>query len=357
MRTVDLDQHDVNTRFRRQRRDHAERRDLGDLAVEGQLRIGVEADLDRLIELKLVDVGLIHPRADTHRLRVDDVDDRHAGANLFAFLDLRHRVGLPDRPEHRHPADRRDDGHPLRVGFGLTHRALRAVAADLQYLEVGLGGLALEGVGFFQLIERGRCLLDGEVVLLGLDFRQELVLDRLELRARQRAFGEQDLAVVTRSRGALASVLLLDLLVEIVQLRAAIECGRKLRLPIELDDEIAFFDWSPRLDELGDDEGLRSGTRKTWSRDGSGVHGLDRAAQSDRAHEVLASHRGSGRSSPLLSGSGIPGIASSQKRGAGGRADQHDRDGYPQARVALGRHRLLRLSDGRLDLLVGAFLG
>ncbi len=128
------------------------------------------------------------------------------------------------------------------------------------------------------MIERGGGLLDGEVVLLGLDLRQELVLDRLELRARQRAFGEEYLAVVTRPRGALAGVLLLDLLLEIVQLRAAIECGRKLRLPIELDDEIAFADRSPRLDELGNDEGLRVGSRQAGSRDGCGVHGLDRAA-------------------------------------------------------------------------------
>ena len=75
-------------------------------------------------------------------------------------------------------------------------------------------------------------------------FGSELVLDRLELGARQRAFGEQDLAVVTRPRGALAGVLLLDLLLEIVQLRAAIEGGRKLRLAIEFDDEIALFDRS-----------------------------------------------------------------------------------------------------------------
>ena len=40
-----------------------------------------------------------------------------------------------------------------------------------------------------------------------------------------------------------------------------------------------------------------------------------------------------------LSGIGISGIAPAHQRGARGHADQHDRGGYPQARVALGRHR------------------
>ena len=40
---------------------HPERRDLGDPAVERQLRIGIEADPDGLAHFELVDVGLVDP--------------------------------------------------------------------------------------------------------------------------------------------------------------------------------------------------------------------------------------------------------------------------------------------------------
>ena len=76
------------------------------------------------------------------------------------------------------------------------------------------------------MIERRDRLFDGQVVLLGLNSRQQLVLDGFELRARERALGEQDLAVVARLGGALAGVLLLDLLIEVVELGAPVE-GRR----------------------------------------------------------------------------------------------------------------------------------
>ena len=100
----------------------------------------------------------------------------------------------------------------------------------------------MSGVRCLKLVEGGLRLLDGEVVLLRLDLRQQLVLDRLELGARQRAVGQQDLAVVRDPRGAFGGVLLPDLLLEVIELRASIEGGGNLRLPIEFDDEIALFD-------------------------------------------------------------------------------------------------------------------
>ena len=197
---------------------------------------------------------------------IDDVDDRHAGADLFALLDLRHVVGLPDRPEDRHPADRRDAPpcarrcvSAWRIAFSARSRRI------LQDLEVGLGGLALEGVGGLQLFSVASACSSGEVVLLGLDSRQQLVLDHLELGARERALGQQDLAVVARPGGALARVLLLDLLLEVVQLGAAIERVRELLLAVELDEQVTLLDRRAGLDELGDDERLRVRTREPWA--------------------------------------------------------------------------------------------
>ena len=90
MRAVDADEHDEVPDLRRERRLHADRRDLIDASGERQVRIRVEADAHRLADPQLVDVGLIHPRAHPHRRRIHDVDDGHAGANLVAFLDFRH---------------------------------------------------------------------------------------------------------------------------------------------------------------------------------------------------------------------------------------------------------------------------
>ena len=55
--------------------------------------------------------------------------------------------------------------------------------------------------------------------------------------------------------------------------------------------------------------------------------------------EVLPRDRRRRLPSAGLSEFGIPRIAPAHERGARRHADQHDRGGYPQARVALGRHR------------------
>ena len=111
--------------------------------------------------------------------------------------------------------------------------------------------------------------------------RNQLVLGGLELGARQRAVGEQDLAVVSRPGRAFPCVLLSDLLIELVQLGSPIEGRGELRLAIELDDEVAFLDRRTGFDQLGDDEGLRRGAREPGRRDGRGLDRLDRAAESD----------------------------------------------------------------------------
>jgi len=187
VRTVDGDQDDEDARLGRQRRHDSDRRNLRDMAVEGQLGIRVETHLHQLSDLEVVDVRLAHARPNPHRLGIDDVDDRLAGAHFFPLLHFRHVVGLPDRTQHRHAAERRDDGHALGVRFGLAHRVLGAVAANLEDLEVGFRRRALESVGRLQLVQRRDGLFDREVVFLGLNARYELVLVGLEAGTRQGA--------------------------------------------------------------------------------------------------------------------------------------------------------------------------
>ena len=204
--------------------------------------IGVEADADGLPDLQLVDVGLVDARTHPHRVRIDDVDDRHAGADFLAFLHLRHVVALPDRLHDRHAANRRMDGHAFGVAGRLPLRVGGAVAADLEDADVGFGGAALQLVGGLELLQRRLRLLERQRVLLGVDLRQQLVLAHFELRAADRALGERHLAVVVRPRGALLRFALRDLLLEILQLGAAIERVLDLILAIELDNQIARAD-------------------------------------------------------------------------------------------------------------------
>ena len=224
--------------------------------------------------------------------------------------------------------------------LGLAHRVLRAVAADLEDLQVGLGRLAFEGVGGLQLIERRDRLLDSQVVLLGLNSRQQLVLDRLELGARERALGLQDLAVVARLARALAGVLLLDLLIEVVQLGAAVEGGGQLVLAVEFDEEVTLLDRCAGLDELGNDEGLRIRPGKPGALRSSSTP-RPRRCRSDRTERtkscrvtVAVVWR-----RPDCPDSEFPGSRPRISAAPRGDADEYDRGSYPQARVALGRHR------------------
>ena len=79
-------------------------------------------------------------------------------------------------------------------------------------------------------------------VFFGLDLRQHLVLQHLELRARRGAAGLHHGAVVGRSGGVFHRLPLTDLLVEIVQLGLAIERVAELILAVEFDQHIARLD-------------------------------------------------------------------------------------------------------------------
>ena len=322
---VDVDQHDEDPHFRRQRRHHAQRRDLGDAAVEHEIGIRVEPDLDGLPDLQLVDVGLAHPRPHPHRRRVDDVDDRYAGADFLAFLHFGHGVGLPDRADDCHAVDRRHDRHALGVGLRLAHRALGPAAADLEDLQIGLGRLALEGVGRLVLVERRHGLLDREVVLLDRDLRQQLVLRLFEPGPRQRRLGQHDLAVVPRPGGVLGRCLLQDLLIEVVQLGASIEGGSDLGLPVELDEQVALADGGARLDQPGDHQRLSVGTGEPRRRDRRGLHRFDRAAQADAVDELAALDFRRGGAPRRLPGFGTPGIPHQCHDGHAGSDTEEDR--------------------------------
>ena len=83
---------------------------------------------------------------------------------------------------HRHAADRRVDRHPVGVAGRLPFGVRGTVAADLEDAHVGFGGAPLQLVGGLELLERRLRLLERLRVLLGVDLRQHLVLDHLELR-------------------------------------------------------------------------------------------------------------------------------------------------------------------------------
>ena len=99
--------------------------------------------------------------------------------------------------------------------------------------------LPLQLVGRLQLLQRGLGLLERQRVLLGLDLRDHVVLDHLELRPRHGALGDLDLAVVLRRGRALLRLALADLLLEVLELGAPVERVGELLLAVELDDEVA----------------------------------------------------------------------------------------------------------------------
>ena len=171
--------------------------------------------------------------------------------------------------EDGHAADRGENGHPLGVRFGHPHRVFGAVAADPEDLDVGFSSLPFQLVGRFQLRERRLGLLARQGVLLRVDLGDHGVLEHLELRSRHGAFGDLDLALVLRRRGALLRFALADLLLELLKLGPAVERVGDLLLPVELDDEIAALHGAARPDQPGDDErhacsGPRAGARRRW---------------------------------------------------------------------------------------------
>ena len=223
--------------------DRVERTPSGEICATRPLNdevwIRVQPNANGLPDFELVDVRLIDLGADPHQRRVDDVDDRHPAPDFLAFLDLGHRSALPDRAHDSHAADRRENRHLVGVALGLLHGVLGAIAANLQDAHVGLRGLALQIERGLELREPGVRFLERLLVLLRLDFRQELVLDDLELRPAAAALRLFQLALVFRARGALLGVLLPNLLLEIAQLDAAIERVLQLVLAIELDEQVA----------------------------------------------------------------------------------------------------------------------
>ncbi len=126
-----------------------------------------------------------------------------------------------------------------------------------------------------------------EVVLLGLDLRQHVVLDELQLRLGERVFRQLQRAVVARCGRDFVRFPLLDLLFEIDEIGAAIERVPQLLLSIEFDEHVARLHRRAVVHEAHDDEGVVVLSGESRRLDRRGLDRLDRAVEPDSAHEVL----------------------------------------------------------------------
>ena len=216
-----------------------QRGDLLHAPLEHEVGVGVEADGGRLACPHRPGIHLVDAHPHLHARRIDHVDHGRAGVDFVAFLDAGHLVAAVGRAQHREAVERGAADHHVGVGLRVAPGAFGAVAADLEDPDVCGGRADLERERLPQLREAGRRLLQREVVLLGVDPGQELVLLDLQPRPPDVVVGHRQRRLVRGQRRLLVGFLLEDLLFEIEVFGAAVHGRAHLVLPIELDQDIA----------------------------------------------------------------------------------------------------------------------
>src|SRR5207247_8399287 len=144
------------------------------------------------------------------------------------------------------------------VALGVLPRVLRAVALNLERADVGGVRLPSQGERLTQLIGLRPRLVERQRVLLGRDGRYDLVFEDFELRALDGVLRLLDFGLLVRGGGELLAAFLVDLLDEIAILGLTIVGRLDLRLPIELDQQVAALDSCAWLGEMDDNQ--RPGT-------------------------------------------------------------------------------------------------
>ena len=232
-----------------------DRRDLRDVAWKGEVRVGVESHGDRLAAPQMLHVGLVDAGAHLHGRLVHHLQHGRAGPELIAFLDVARPGAFPSGAGHHEALNRGSDGERRRVGRGVLHRGVRAIALDFEHAQLGARGLPLQIEARPQGGETLARLIEILVVLLGLDRREHLVLQHLQLEVRHLVRGLLTLALVLDPRRFVLGPLLRDLLDEVAILRGLLEGQLVLVLPIELHQHLTTRDVRARTDEARDDQG------------------------------------------------------------------------------------------------------
>ena len=185
-----------------------------------------------------MEVRLIDFDPHEHRRRIDDQHDRHAGTRFLSLLDLDHLPAAPVHPEHDEPRNWRSDDHAVGVLLGLLHRRPSAIPLNFEDPDFRCFGAAFQLEGVLQLLQTGLRLFHAEVVLLGVDLRQDLVLPHLEACRVHGMLRQRQLRIVFGTRLFLLRALLVNLFLEVEILSTLVERGLQLALAVELHQQI-----------------------------------------------------------------------------------------------------------------------
>ena len=270
----------------------ADGRQLGHRARDSEVRIGIQAHDDRLARADPRQVRLVHLRAHLHRRLVDHLQHRRARPHLVAFLHVGQAAAAPVHLRHDQTVDRRADDHGVGVRLGVFHLGFRTVPPDLEDPQIGGRRVPLQA----EAGRQRRHLLPGLVqillVLLGLETRELLVLQHLELVEPDRVLRLFELAFVLHARRVLLGTLPGNLPFQVPVLGPLVERGLLLRLRIEGDDDLPGLDRRPGLGQLRDDQLAPARPGQARHGDDERTGGLGQARQADAADEVVARQRG-----------------------------------------------------------------
>ena len=162
---------------------------------------------------------------------------------------------------------------------------------DVEPPQLGLGGLAPEHPSLAYLFLPRLGLFEGQRVLFGLNRGQHRVLSYLELGARHVVGGLRHGRLVAGVRRRLFGLDATNLLLEILEVGAAVEGGANLILRVEFDQHVARLDARAALDEFRDDQCRRGLARQAGGGGGGRADGLGDPGDSDRALECAAGDR------------------------------------------------------------------
>ena len=173
---------------------------------------------------------------------------------MVALLDFAHFAFFPDGVQNHHSVNRRVHLHQCGIFLGVKHGLTRSVTLYLHYANGRLGGPPLQIECLSKLLQRGFRFLQFLLSLFGVNSRSNFDLLHLKLGLFKIALSLVQFGFVLRTSSVLFGLLLFDLVEDFVVFRLFVEEILNLRLPIELDQDIAALDAASCGNQFRDSE-------------------------------------------------------------------------------------------------------
>lgn len=219
---------------------------------------------------------------DLHLGRIEYAHQRTASPELVAFPGMAQRIVSKDVLERNHAVNSRVQFELAAVGDRPINGELLAIPLQFQSANLGELGKIVEVVGLLQTCHVGFCVFELDLILLLIDNAEGWALSHLELGFLQIGSRLNEIGRAFFRVASVLSLLLLDLMSQIIELRAGFPLRLQFAGAIEFSEQVA----GANLGTVSNERDERQVAALALDSRHLNHHGMSRADQTRRANDT-----------------------------------------------------------------------